>query len=80
MEDKYFESTIAALLSNHHEFTAVNLNGYNLQGGTQVTLHYLLDGSFHNLHSLLSVFLPLKKIEYTDLRTLCSIIRGVRCH
>lgn len=34
MEDKYFESTIVALLENHDEFTAVNLSGHSLHGGT----------------------------------------------
>lgn len=34
MEDKYFESTVAALVANHHEFTAVNLAGHDLKGGT----------------------------------------------
>lgn len=34
MEDKYFESTILALEANHHEFTAVNLSGHDLKGGT----------------------------------------------
>lgn len=37
MEDKYFESTIAALEANHHEFTAVNLAGHNLRDGMRDT-------------------------------------------